>query len=136
MWFGCYIEVIVLRVFSGRMIVNDGMMLEDCVVFCEGFMYFGIEYLRECYCGNVFNGGLVLRDDFECNMKCVGFECNYCGVGNCFFVYIKGGMGFGLILILFRLLIMLVWFVFIGFFEGWDLYGCWVDGVSGCIFNY
>jgi hypothetical protein len=89
-WEGCYTEGEGVRALSGSAWADDGMTLEGCAVFCEGFEFFGAEYGRECYCGNGFGGGAVEVEGGECAMACAGDASQLCGSGNRLSVYSKG----------------------------------------------
>ncbi|UNI14601.1 (Methyl)glyoxal oxidase [Purpureocillium takamizusanense] len=135
--YGCYTEATNMRALSAKTTASDEMTLETCAAFCAGYSYFGVEYSRECYCGNKFNAGATQRPGSECNMICSGFSCEYCGASSRLSVYTLGGgvdpssttsgipsstttgdpQQTGLP-------------------EGWQPYGCWVDGVNGRILNY
>lgn len=59
------------------------MTLESCAKFCDGSKYFGTEYGRECYCGNVLQQGSVKApNQDDCNFPCAGDGSEYCGAGN------------------------------------------------------
>lgn len=138
-WLGCYTEATNARALGERAFADDDMTLGACATFCEGYTYFGTEYGRECYCGNRFNAGSVEAEASQCNMRCSGFECTLCGAGNRLSVYTRGGTGpetsstgpgpgstttSG------------TPSTPTGFPEGWDPYGCWIDGANGRILNY
>ncbi|KAJ3494780.1 hypothetical protein NLG97_g3855 [Lecanicillium saksenae] len=85
---GCYTEGNKVRALSERWYADNEMTLDDCSRFCTGFAYFGLEYGRECYCGNSFKGGAVKTSASECSMICPGGQqCDYCGAGNRLSVY-------------------------------------------------
>ncbi|KAM3472564.1 hypothetical protein MY5147_005243 [Beauveria neobassiana] len=72
------------------------MTLGDCSRFCSGFAFFGLEYGRECYCGNAFNSGAVETSESECSMLCPGgMQCDYCGAGNRLSVYLNSRIHVG-----------------------------------------
>jgi hypothetical protein len=50
---GCYTEASHGRALVGASFFDDAMTLEKCSAVCAGFSYFGVEYGRECYCGDV-----------------------------------------------------------------------------------
>ena len=79
---------------SGRLlpsvVENNGtyMTIEKCLGDCWMYAYAGVEYGRECWCGNALNwvgnkgavqGGNV--SDGECNFICPGNESEFCGAG-------------------------------------------------------
>lgn len=77
---GCYTEATSSRALSSSSYADDSMTLESCAAFCDGYTYFGAEYGRECYCGNVINNGSVLADDTsDCDFLCAGDDSEYCG---------------------------------------------------------
>ena len=53
------------------------MTIEKCSVTCDDFDYFGVEYSRECYCGDVVGGSEVLST--QCSMTCGGNSAQTCG---------------------------------------------------------
>jgi hypothetical protein len=58
------------------------MTLEMCGEFCAGFTYFGVEYGRECYCGNSLREGSALAENQkDCSFLCPGDKTTYCGAG-------------------------------------------------------
>ncbi|KAL3962423.1 hypothetical protein ACCO45_003946 [Purpureocillium lilacinum] len=56
---GCWTEATNGRALKDKTYANDSMTLESCSAFCTGFIYFGVEYGRECYCGNALQAGSV-----------------------------------------------------------------------------
>jgi hypothetical protein len=59
------------------------MTLESCAAFCSGFTYFGTEYGRECYCGNVLKQGAAkATNQDDCSFPCAGDGTEYCGAGS------------------------------------------------------
>ncbi|KAL2257208.1 hypothetical protein VTK26DRAFT_514 [Humicola hyalothermophila] len=79
---GCQTEATDSRALTGDTYADDSMTLESCADFCSGFIYFGTEYGRECYCGDSLNAGSVPAPLAECNMVCAGDPYEYCGAGN------------------------------------------------------
>lgn len=60
----------------------DGMTVEECTTSCQanGYVLAGLEYSRECYCGNSFsNAGYKQSDMSTCNMACAGNSSETCG---------------------------------------------------------
>ncbi|KAG7137690.1 WSC domain-containing protein like [Verticillium longisporum] len=72
---GCYTEGDGVRALNGRFYADDELTLEKCAAFCEGFVYFGAEYGREC----------------DCNFPCGGDGSQFCGAGNRLQMYRFGG---------------------------------------------
>lgn len=51
-----------------------------CADFCDGFTYFGVEYGRECYCGDKLREGSVpAENQKDCSFLCPGDKTTYCG---------------------------------------------------------
>ena len=79
---GCYLETDNGRALTGKTFADDDMTLEDCGEFCEGFTYFGVEYGRECYCGNTLKEGSVpAENQADCSFPCPGDRAYLCGAG-------------------------------------------------------
>ncbi|KAM7197259.1 WSC domain containing protein [Rhypophila sp. PSN 637] len=79
---GCYTEANGQRALSDVSFYNDAMTLEKCATVCDGYAWFGVEYGRECYCGNTLNEGSVPAAAAECNFPCPGKLSQTCGAGN------------------------------------------------------
>lgn len=73
------------RALIGKSSTDDKMTLEMCAGSCAGFKYFGVEYGRECYCGDAFNAaaGSVAAPggDGDCSFLCPGDQLEFCGAG-------------------------------------------------------
>ena len=83
-WLGCYTEATTGRALSGKSYSANDMSVDSCAAFCSaaGFSHMGVEYGRECYCGNAPNAGSVLVDTANCNMLCAGDKvCPLLGKG-------------------------------------------------------
>jgi hypothetical protein len=57
------------------------MTLDLCAASCSGYTYFGVEYGRECYCGNSFGAGSVAAAESDCSFTCPGNGQQLCGAG-------------------------------------------------------
>ncbi|CAJ0538920.1 Ff.00g067920.m01.CDS01 [Fusarium sp. VM40] len=72
---GCYTEAT-----SGRALPNgrgvDSPTVANCVQACssDNFVYAGVEYGGECYCGNSFSDGSVPAPIADCGMLCNGMQ--------------------------------------------------------------
>jgi hypothetical protein len=75
----CYTEATTGRALSAKTLASDDMTLEKCAATCAGYTYFGLEYARECYCGNSLGAGSVNATDAKCTMTCKGNPLQYCG---------------------------------------------------------
>jgi hypothetical protein len=123
-----------MRALSAATFASDDMTLEACQVYCSAYTYFGVEYARECYCGNSFNAGSVPAPAADCSMTCSGDETQYCGAGNRLSVYARNGTaqetstttapGTST---------TSAAPVVTGVPEGWTYQGCWIDGKQGRI---
>jgi len=86
---GC-IQEVSGRALTGDSLANDNMTLQVCGDYCtgKGFSMFGVEYGRECYCGNSFsNGGSADLISGQCNMPCAGNSAQLCGGPNAINLY-------------------------------------------------
>ncbi|KAI1097816.1 putative glyoxal oxidase [Jackrogersella minutella] len=92
-WYGCQTEATNARALSLFTYADDAMTLDTCQSFCGGksTTYFGVEYARECYCGNKFETGSTSAPASDCSMLCAGDQLEYCGAGNRLSVYVKNG---------------------------------------------
>ncbi|OBR15647.1 WSC domain-containing protein [Colletotrichum higginsianum IMI 349063] len=89
-WYGCQTEATGTRALNAKTFASDDMTLEKCATFCTGNTFFGVEYSRECWCGNSFAAGSVPVPGTQCSMKCMGNPFQYCGEGNRLSVYTIG----------------------------------------------
>ncbi|GAB0138052.1 hypothetical protein EsDP_00006299 [Epichloe bromicola] len=79
---GCWTEATNGRALVDRTYANDSMTLDSCAKFCHGLTYFGVEYGRECYCGNALQTGSVnATNQADCSFLCPGDKSQYCGAG-------------------------------------------------------
>ncbi|KAK4158470.1 putative fungistatic metabolite [Chaetomidium leptoderma] len=136
-WHGCRTEATGTRALSAATFASDEMTLEACQAFCSAYTYFGVEYARECFCGNTFNTGSVLAPATDCSMPCAGSPSQYCGAGNRLSVYAKDGTA--------PPLSTTTAAdptstspppVVTGVPGGWTYQGCWIDGKQGRILPY
>jgi hypothetical protein len=79
---GCYTEATNMRALTGSAYFDDLMTVEKCANACAGFKHFGIEYGRECYCGNTINDGSVEAQLADCSFACPGDSSESCGAGD------------------------------------------------------
>jgi hypothetical protein len=73
----CWTDDVDARSLTGDTYRGDDMTVESCAAFCEGFAYFGVEYARECYCGNELTGQAAPEAD--CSELCIGNVTEWCG---------------------------------------------------------
>ncbi|KAH6665724.1 glycosyl hydrolase catalytic core-domain-containing protein [Halenospora varia] len=86
---GCYTEGNGVRALGGKLFANDTMTIDKCASACAEFTYFGLEYGRECWCGNHFGASSTSTKEDECSMPCGGDATAKCGAGNRLSVYDK-----------------------------------------------
>ncbi|OCK79181.1 WSC-domain-containing protein [Lepidopterella palustris CBS 459.81] len=79
---GCYSEKSGGRALSTAY-YNDSMTIELCAAQADaaGWVYFGVEYGRECWMGEILDSALPTAQS-NCNMKCPGNSMEWCGAGN------------------------------------------------------
>lgn len=75
---GCWTDNVASRTLSDKSVPGNTMTVEQCATICEGYTYFGVEYSRECYCGNTIKAGAALATS-GCDMTCAGNATEYCG---------------------------------------------------------
>ncbi|KAI1142985.1 putative glyoxal oxidase [Hypoxylon sp. FL0543] len=134
-WYGCQTEATNIRALSLYTYANDSMTLESCQAFCsgKGTTLFGVEYARECYCGNKFETGSVQAPASDCNMLCAGDPSEYCGAGNRLSVYIENGTSVPTSTSTAPSSTDSGTPAPTGFPDGWTDQGCWQDGPNGRI---
>ncbi|KAI1328804.1 heme peroxidase [Xylariaceae sp. FL0255] len=79
---GCWTEGDGVRALSTANTAADDMTLETCATFCQDYHYFGVEYSRECYCGNVPDPSSNETAVSDCSMTCSGDASEFCGGSN------------------------------------------------------
>ncbi|KAE8446194.1 hypothetical protein EG329_012419 [Mollisiaceae sp. DMI_Dod_QoI] len=91
---GCYTEGITGRTLPNQVTTPGGpanLTVALCTSACQtaGYVLSGVEYSRECYCGNAFSDGGAPAPDGPagCNMLCSGNSSEYCGGINRLDVY-------------------------------------------------
>ncbi|KAK6341387.1 hypothetical protein TWF696_008464 [Orbilia brochopaga] len=99
---GCFFEPTGTRALSKLVTATDGMNLELCASACATYSFVGIEYARECWCGNtlVFQSSTVMGTKTitgggqaaasDCKSPCKGNPGQICGAGNRLDVYYQG----------------------------------------------
>lgn len=78
---GCYTEATGKRALSSKSYSSStNMTAQNCEAYCgANYAYFGVEWSRECYCGNQLNAGSVAAKASECDHLCTGDQLQYCG---------------------------------------------------------
>jgi hypothetical protein len=86
-YLGCQIDSVEARVLDSSTEALDTMTLETCQTFCGGSTYFGLEYGRECWCGDSFVNPTTVAPDSDCSSLCAGDSSELCGAGYRLSVY-------------------------------------------------
>ncbi|KAL2130741.1 hypothetical protein VTI74DRAFT_6005 [Chaetomium olivicolor] len=60
---------------------DDSMTVEMCAAYCSSYRYFGVEYGRECFCGNDRDASSAAVPDSDCSFPCAGDSTEICGAG-------------------------------------------------------
>ncbi|KAK4968757.1 hypothetical protein LTR66_011766, partial [Elasticomyces elasticus] len=94
---GCYTEASSGRALTAFALTSDAMSVETCTQFCaaKGTAYAGVEYARECYCGNALAPGVAQEvvaagQASACSMPCAGSDMEFCGGGSRLNLYKTG----------------------------------------------
>lgn len=93
--YGCWIDNTGARTLSAASYANTtSMTVESCISFCSSgsnsYVYAGVEYAQECYCGNFLASGASNVSMSECDMTCTGNASEFCGAGDRLNVYWNG----------------------------------------------
>ncbi|KAF9049496.1 copper radical oxidase with WSC domains [Hymenopellis radicata] len=81
---GCYTDVAGVRTLSASTYTDTkNMTVGNCISFCENqdYIYAGVEFSQECYCGNTINIDDTNATATDCNMPCTGNALETCGAG-------------------------------------------------------
>lgn len=79
---GCWTEGVGVRALAGASAVSStAMTVDGCASYClnSGFLWFGLEYSAECYCGDGLDASSANVTDAECAMSCSGDAEADCG---------------------------------------------------------
>ena len=82
---GCFVDKTDARVLPLRLPDDPELTAQECVSSCYqlGYSVAGLEYRRECFCGNaIYNGGTLAPWQTDCNMTCTGDAMQVCGALN------------------------------------------------------
>jgi Glyoxal oxidase N-terminus/WSC domain len=84
---GCLYDLDVPRSLKYQLILDKNNTAENCLSQCSKFGYGagGMEYGRECWCGDEATVKALNRQlfpDSDCNMPCTGNKTTICGAGN------------------------------------------------------
>lgn len=82
---GCYSETQGLNGSTSRTLKDqsdvkpDSMTVSMCLDFCDKYKFAGLEWSRECWCGNEINLRSTKKNDSDCDMACPANKNLSCG---------------------------------------------------------
>ncbi|KAI4181434.1 MAG: hypothetical protein L6R41_006629 [Letrouitia leprolyta] len=87
---GCYTEGSGVRALPKLLAANDSMTVAICLSACSQYKYVGLEYGRECWCGDTLDSSSVPATvESQCSKVCSGNTAQICGAGNRLTLYTK-----------------------------------------------
>ncbi|KAL0943409.1 WSC domain-containing protein [Colletotrichum truncatum] len=95
-YYGCFSEPEIGRLLPTQ-VLNDGdeMTIDKCLEVCYDRTYAGVEYGRECWCGDALNLGgaddtrpAANETGTDCSFTCPGNSTQFCGAGSRISLYI------------------------------------------------
>ncbi|KAL0943138.1 WSC domain-containing protein [Colletotrichum truncatum] len=90
-YLGCFTDNPGARTLNVPMTIDGGVTAANCLAACSknNYLYAGVEYSSECYCGNnLLNGGGLASDgEKQCDMLCAGDSKFICGGPNRLNIY-------------------------------------------------
>ena len=91
---GCATDDYFERTLTGASTASDSMTVKTCAAFCEskGFALAGLEYARECYCGNEYSAADRAPKTGvmgACAVPCSGAADEICGAAGALSMYKK-----------------------------------------------
>ncbi|KAL8712650.1 MAG: hypothetical protein Q9220_003181 [cf. Caloplaca sp. 1 TL-2023] len=92
-YLGCNLDVPSPRALSNLSWAGDGLTVERCAEYCAGLIYFGVEFGRECYCGDSINTYSANGGEEACDTPCNGNASQICGGVGALSVYQHVGGG-------------------------------------------
>ena len=78
-YLGCFADDGPSRVLPYHLLGSDDMTAAKCAAHCFIYDFFGLEYGRECWCGNLPPSNPV--PESECSYSCAGDKGTLCGAG-------------------------------------------------------
>ncbi|KAJ7481720.1 glyoxal oxidase N-terminus-domain-containing protein [Mycena latifolia] len=86
---GCTKEPSTGRLLTAYSFTSSSLTVETCISTCQsrGWIYAGVEYGNECYCGNGYATTAVSANEKDCSMPCAGKSSEICGAGYRLSVY-------------------------------------------------
>ena len=58
---------------------SSTMTVKACASFCNNYVYFGVEYGIECFCGVTLDSRSVVWEERDCEFECPGNSNQQCG---------------------------------------------------------
>ncbi|KAF2691893.1 copper radical oxidase [Lentithecium fluviatile CBS 122367] len=109
---GCYSDDVGARTLPVGVATTGGaqaLTVALCTSACSagGYLYAGVEYSEECYCGNAIANGGSTQDASNCDMVCNGNSTEFCGGPSRLNLYTKREAP-----------------------DGWSALGCYTDSVA------
>ncbi|KAL3419704.1 WSC domain-containing protein [Phlyctema vagabunda] len=84
---GCFGEVKGGRALKKKSYSNSTNTVAQCLEFCSGSKFAGVEWSKECYCGDTLDSTSLQINATECDMTCSGNQYEICGGGSALNVY-------------------------------------------------
>ncbi|KAK3983903.1 putative fungistatic metabolite [Cladorrhinum sp. PSN332] len=75
-YLGCFVDE-GARALPDNLLGDDALTAQKCAAHCANYSYFGLEYGRECWCGNSPPKQAAPAE--ECSMPCAGDDTQLCG---------------------------------------------------------
>jgi hypothetical protein len=76
---GCKTDNVSARSLHESSTWSQSMTYSACALFCDQFLYFGVEYGTECYCGHSIANSSLPALEADCSMACAGDSKSVCG---------------------------------------------------------
>src|SRR6266516_1182264 len=91
---GCYVDGANGRILNYENPDSTTLTVENCVQACVGLSYTvaGMEFSKQCFCGNYTVNNATLAAATDCNMPCSGNSNEMCGAGNRMSIYSYGNL--------------------------------------------
>ena len=85
---GCYTEGTNSRALNVQPSSNN--TVAGCLQACQGYLYSGVEYGGECFCGNTLAAGSINATASDCSMTCSNNQTELCGGPSRLNMYVFG----------------------------------------------
>ncbi|KAN0063950.1 hypothetical protein ACQY0O_003556 [Thecaphora frezii] len=86
---GCWSDSVAKRVLTANPVSGSSVFIGSCRATCaaQGYVLAGVEYGRECWCGNALAQSSTQKPETDCSMTCAGNSTQLCGAGDRLSVY-------------------------------------------------